>query len=498
METDALKTGRAIRQAIDANAEIDAAFDSITYGKGSHVIGMFAAFIGEDRFRDGVRRYLSAHRHANATSADFFQALAEAAGDDRIAAAMSRFVEQQGVPLLLFHREGDKYTVRQIRYAPLGERVPHALWDIPLCVRKGARSMCHLFTGRSAEFSLKGQEPLLPNAGGAGYYRFELPERHWKALIARARHLTGGEALAVVDSLDASIRAGRGNIGELARLASKLVRHPDSYAADAAVDAMSGFVATGMVDAEGKSRWRMFRARLYAPLLNKLGFDPRAGAYADEAPERSQRRLQVVQKLLGTPRARKLRHKLIRATKAYLSGERSALDSAWFGPAFDLHIYLGGPGAAKALVEKALASEDPEFRPAVLDAVSRSGNAKLAWWLLEDLKDPRLRENERRAFLSGIMSQSGTRDLGYRWVFDNFDHLMSDHSGIFFASHLPGMFSHFCSVKWAEKIAQDLGPRFAGTTGELEFERAVERVSNCGKLDEQRGAEISADFAKLR
>lgn len=498
MKTDALKTGRPIRQEIDANVQIDSAFDSITYGKGSHVIGMFATFVGEDRFRDGVRRYLAAHRHANATSADFFQALSEVAGDDRIATAMKGFVEQQGVPLLLFHREGDRYTVSQIRYAPLGEHVPDTLWNIPLCVRKGARTLCQLLTGRTAEFSLKGSDPLVPNAGGTGYYRFELPERHWKALISGARHLTGGEALAVVDSLSASIRAGRGNVSELARLALKLIRHRDSYAADAAVDAMSALVTTGMVDAEGKYRWSIFRARLYAPLLNKLGFDPRAGAYTDEPPQRSQRRLQVVRKLLGTPRARKLRHKLIRATEAYLSGDRSALDPAWFGPAFDLHAYLGGPAAAKALVERALASDDALFRSAAFDAVSQSGNVKVARWLLNELADPRLRDSERRTFLGGVMSHSATRELGYRWALDNLDELMSGSGSIFFKSRLPGLFSHFCSVKRAETIARDLRARFAGTTGELEFERAVERVRNCGMLDERFGAEISAGFAKLR
>ncbi len=498
METDALVAGRAIRQPIETNAQIDAAFDSITYGKGGHVIAMIAAFMGEERFRDGVRQYLSAHRYSTATSSDFFGALASAAGDDRIVAAMKGFVEQQGVPLLTFQRKGNRYTVGQLRYAPLGADVPLTRWQVPLCVRKGSEKQCHLLTDESLTFSMDGTEPLVPNAGGTGYYRFELPRRHWNALISRARYLTGGEAQAVVDSLNASVLAGRGNVGELARLARNLIRHPDSYAADAAVDAMAALVAAGHVDWEGRKGWRRFRSRLYLPLLRKYGFDPRSGAYAHETRERTQRRAQVVRKLIDTPRAGKLRRQLTEATVAYLGGDGSALDAAWFGPAFDLHLHLGGSGAARALMERALASEDPVFRPAALNAIAQSGDVGVARWLLEELDDPRVRANERQSFLGGVMARDATRDIGYRWMMDNLDALTAGGNGIFFAARLPGLLSHFCSVEKAEQIVHDLRPRFAGTPGELEFDRSAERVRNCGVLGRQRGSELSKGFAKLR
>ncbi|MFN5821816.1 MAG: M1 family metallopeptidase, partial [Novosphingobium sp.] len=106
MRTDALVAGRPIRQRIETNAQIDEAFDSITYGKGGHVVAMIAGYMGDDKFRDGVRRYMAAHRYGNATSTDFFKAMAEASGDARIVPAMQSFTDQQGVPLLTFARTG--------------------------------------------------------------------------------------------------------------------------------------------------------------------------------------------------------------------------------------------------------------------------------------------------------------------------------------------------------------------------------------------------------
>jgi aminopeptidase N len=102
MNTDALLAGRPIHQAITRNSQIDAAFDSITYGKGGHVVAMIAAFMGDTKFRDGVRGYMAAHRYGNATSAQFFAAMAQASGDPRILPALQSFTDQQGVPLLTF------------------------------------------------------------------------------------------------------------------------------------------------------------------------------------------------------------------------------------------------------------------------------------------------------------------------------------------------------------------------------------------------------------
>ena len=94
METDALVAGRPVRQAIATSDQIDSAFDAITYGKGGQVVAMIAAWLGEDRFREGVRRYIAAHRGGNATSDDFFAALAEVAGDPRLVPALRSFVQQ--------------------------------------------------------------------------------------------------------------------------------------------------------------------------------------------------------------------------------------------------------------------------------------------------------------------------------------------------------------------------------------------------------------------
>jgi aminopeptidase N len=498
MDTDALLAGRPIHQKIATNSEIDASFDSITYGKGGHVVAMIAAFMGDEKFRDGVRRYMAKHRYGNATSTDFFAAMADAAHDPRIIPAMQSFIDQQGVPLLTFSRTAEGYTVRQSRYARLGTTPPATRWGIPLCLRRGETRQCSLLTDENAPLTISGSGPLVPNAGGTGYYRFELPAADWDALIADADKLTPSEVQATVDSLFASLLAGRAGATKLAVLAEKLIAYPDSYASDVATGALGDLSGIGMLDNAGRRGWRRFVKRLYAPLLAQYGFDPRAGAYAADAPERAQRRVQIVARLAGAARDKGLRRQLEAATRDFLGGNAQALDQSWLGLGLDIHLAKGKLPAAKALVDKALTSEDPAFRPAALGAVAGSGSKDVAAWLLNGLKDTRLRASEKRDLLRGVILNTSTREVGYTWLRAHLDELTTGAGGIFFAARLPQLLSGFCSVQRADEFARELRPRFTGKPGALELERTIERVRNCGILRDKRGDEISAEFARLK
>ena len=496
MEADALLAGRPVRQPIELSSNIDSAFDAITYGKGGHVVGMIAAWLGEETFREGVRRHIAAHRFGNATSEDFFAALAHVAGNPALVPALRSFVEQQGVPLIALRRDGDKVHVVQLRYTTAGVAPPDQIWILPLCFRRGSQRHCVLMDQRSQSFTVNGEGTVFPNAGGTGYYRFELDEQHWRDLIVHADALPGEEALALVDSLEASILAGRGTIEEMGRLARKLSRHPDPHAASAPDAALARLVSSGLVDARGRRVFRMLRERIYGPLLKQYGFDPRSGVYEREAPARIQRRAQVVAALLATGRGRDLRKQLKGAALAYMAGDRAALDSAWFAHAFDVYLFDEGRDAVQLLVDKALSSEDPVFRPEALAAAARRGDEKVAAWLMA-LDDTRLRESERREFLDGLMARKATREFGYRWALEHAGDLLGSGDGQFFAARLPRSLGQFCSVEKAREIARDFSPLLRDTPGALELDRAVERVRNCGLLDEMLGRQINEEFMRL-
>ena len=82
MVTDARLSTRAIRQSVDAFANIDRLFDELSYQKGQAVLGMLESWLTPEVFRKGVTAYLKEHEWQNATAADLWKALSAASGRD--------------------------------------------------------------------------------------------------------------------------------------------------------------------------------------------------------------------------------------------------------------------------------------------------------------------------------------------------------------------------------------------------------------------------------
>ncbi len=184
MGQDSLVSARKIRQPIESQNDIANAFDGITYNKGAAVIQMFENWIGPEKFRKGVQRYLQRHAYSNATAADFLAAISEAAGFD-VSPAFSTFLDQAGVPLVsaeLKCGQGAQPALEltQKRFLPLGSKgSAQQTWRIPVCFEYGdggdTRQQCAVLDGVRAELKLAEAKScpswVVLNAGEKGYYR---------------------------------------------------------------------------------------------------------------------------------------------------------------------------------------------------------------------------------------------------------------------------------------------------------------------------------------
>ncbi|RYD46540.1 MAG: M1 family peptidase, partial [Sphingomonadales bacterium] len=328
MSTDSLLAGRPIHQPIATNSQIDAAFDSITYGKGGHVVAMTAGYMGEEKFKQGVRGYMAAHKYGNATSKDFFAAMAKAAGDPRITAAMQSFTDQQGVPLITVTGANGKYVIAQSRYAPLGVTAPNTRWGVPVCMRRGDARKCQLLTAKSAAFAIQGTGALMPNAGGTGYYRFDVPKAEWDRLIAGADRMDASETLALADSLSASFRSGHASAAQVLALSEKMAANPSSNSSSLAFAMLGSLRRAGFFDDAGLNGYRRWTGTIASKQYATLGFDPRQGAYTGAEPEAVQSRETMVSNLVFA-RDAPVKDKLAAAAAAYLAGDTKALDPAY-------------------------------------------------------------------------------------------------------------------------------------------------------------------------
>jgi len=81
-QADQRVTTHPINMSVSDTKSGDASFDSITYNKGAAVLQQMAHFVGEDTFRDGIRKYLKDYRDKAARLNDFLSSLESSSGEN--------------------------------------------------------------------------------------------------------------------------------------------------------------------------------------------------------------------------------------------------------------------------------------------------------------------------------------------------------------------------------------------------------------------------------
>jgi aminopeptidase N len=115
---DQLPSTHPVVAEINDLEDVEVNFDGITYAKGASVLKQLVAWVGEEQFAEGVRRYFKAHEWSNTTLADLLSKLEETSGRD-LKAWSAEWLETAGVNTLRpeFEVDGEgrfsSFAVRQ-------------------------------------------------------------------------------------------------------------------------------------------------------------------------------------------------------------------------------------------------------------------------------------------------------------------------------------------------------------------------------------------------
>src|SRR6266446_3229198 len=224
MEGDARSTTHPIQQPIATEAEANSAFDDITYKKGQSFLRMLESFLGEEVFRDGIRRYIAEHQYSNATTADLWNALSEASKKP-IGEIAAGWTEQPGFPVVKVRREADeKIRLTQERFTVNFKNARSLLWKIPLTYSVvGEPAATLLMTDKTAALdNVPADRALKLNVSGAGNYRVEYDARSWKLFLEALQKLGVEDRVSLLSDAWALVQAGRAPVSFYFGLVEKL------------------------------------------------------------------------------------------------------------------------------------------------------------------------------------------------------------------------------------------------------------------------------------
>jgi alanyl aminopeptidase len=288
---DRLASSHPIRKPIAERNDVAAMFDGISYAKGQAVLTMMEAWLGPERFRDAVRRYIAAHEWGNATADDFVSALAQ--GDESVIASFRGFIDRPGVPLVDVALDcSAKPFVRftQQRLLPvgaIGATVPP--WSFPACVKYGddkrSREQCMLV--RATDTTMALDTPACPrflvaNRGGIGYYVPRLTRSGYAALDKSDKALGPADLVPLLSDVDMLAQSGALDYAVALTLSARYAAHPDPRVARAAFLILDHF-PRALVSPQNSAHFAQWVKRNFRTRARALGWLPRGAESPDIA-----------------------------------------------------------------------------------------------------------------------------------------------------------------------------------------------------------------------
>ena len=194
LQRDATDGVQPVHVAVNNPAEIDSIFDSaIVYAKGSRMLVMVRALLGDDALRKGLKNYFAAHKYHNAKGSDLWQALGEASDLD-IGKIMNSWLEQPGYPVVTAAADDQGQLVLSQKQFFIGDGVDQGrTWQIPLNSNYDAAPQImtdkQVVLGNYQELRDKNGQPFRLNVGNNSHFIVKYDDTLLKDILDSADQL---------------------------------------------------------------------------------------------------------------------------------------------------------------------------------------------------------------------------------------------------------------------------------------------------------------------
>ncbi len=282
---DALPTTHPIYTTVETPSEALEMFDVITYQKGCAVMHMLEHYLGEADFKLGIQTYMKAFSASNARGTDLWRHLEEASKQP-VGALMRSWIEQAGFPMVRLSVAGQTLQLTQQRFfsSPAAEAETQT-WNVPMVVRyeddRGPQEHRFIFDSPQAKVELPAQGEVrwvYGNADEIGFYRVWHEGRAGQMLLEGAQNLSVVEQMGIIEDQWALVRNATLTVQDFLPTLERFATSSDHNVLRAVSERLGGLhhLLEQAGDTTTRDALRVRIASLFAPHLEKLGYEPRA------------------------------------------------------------------------------------------------------------------------------------------------------------------------------------------------------------------------------
>jgi puromycin-sensitive aminopeptidase len=420
LDVDSLRSTRPVSSKAVTPAEIDSQFDRLSYDKGGALLRMFENFLGEERFRTGLRNYVSKYRYQNTEAADLWREL-EAASDRPMAKIAMDWVTLPGYPLIKVSpasNDNRSLEVSQSRFSAHGPSDDATLWSVPLVFEfrdeKGVHSFRYVLSEKEATVALPAEGRVswvYPNAGQTGYYRVALDPSLLKPFDSvGAIELDPQERLGLLSDLWMQARSGQAPLSEFLDLLAALGSDSSRTTLESLANALYA-LNDHFVSPADKPLLARAASDVFAPHWKELGWDAAPGESDETRLSRgvvllALGRLAAPPELLKENRAR---------LELYFANPESA-DPALVYPMLSLAAKTGDAALFERYRAAMKAARTPEQRDNLLYALADFEDPALNESLLSLALTPEVRGQDVAKPYNGLLGNAAAQDRAEKFL----------------------------------------------------------------------------------
>jgi tricorn protease interacting factor F2/3 len=230
IEGDSLDATHAVRAPVEGPNEIAQVFDEISYGKGSTLIAMLEAYLGEEGFRKGLGLYLSRFGYANARTADLWASFSEVSGE-AIAPLMDPWLDRPGLPVISARQTASGVELTQHRFSYHGQSDAPP-WPIPMVAEIDGRRERLRFDARTKTLAAPPSATVHLNPGAAGFYRVRYDATLTERLLGALPHRPATDRWSFLQDLGTFVLTGEVDWATFERAVRTLGTAPDRLVVD--------------------------------------------------------------------------------------------------------------------------------------------------------------------------------------------------------------------------------------------------------------------------
>ncbi|KAF2016445.1 hypothetical protein BU24DRAFT_433443 [Aaosphaeria arxii CBS 175.79] len=422
---DALRTSHPIEVPVYDGLEVDQIFDHISYLKGSSVIRMLSAHLGEKVFLQGVADYLKAHKYSNATTNDLWSALSNASGKD-INSFMDLWIRKIGFPVVTVTEEPGQVSLRQQRFLLSGDAKPEedeTVWWIPLGLHTGssaANASGHKTTALTQKEDIVrdiDDSFYVINKDFTGFYRTNYPPQRLAKLGDSRHHLSDPNKIGLIGDAYASAVAGHASTAGLLALIERF-QDETNYLVFSQIAASLGSVRSIFSGVEDISEGlRQFHLKLFTPAVEKIGWE-----YKDNEDFLTGQLRNLLLTSAGISGHEPTINEAKRRFDLYVSGkDKSAVHPSLRKTIFSISVKYGGREAYEAVKNEYLTSDSIDGKEICLASLGRVQTTELAQEFLAFNFSEKVAMQDKHTGTVALASNSKVRPEVWKFIRENWD-----------------------------------------------------------------------------